>query len=97
MEQVRHATLDRYAEDAGEGLDQINEGTASVNDAKSAALRYMRDHSVTAYVAAGVRFTYSPGVEKVGCKRVKEKGDNKAEPDDLEVGDGDEAGEAAEG
>lgn len=82
MEQVRHAKLDRYAEDAGEGLDQINTGTAAVNDAKAAAGKYMREHNVAAYSAAGVRFTYSSGVEKVGCKRVKEKGNNVAEPPD---------------
>ncbi len=93
MEQVRHAKLDGYGEDAGEGLDKINEGTEQVNDARTAALAYMRQNGVTQYVAAGVRFVYSPGVEKVSVKRVKPKGENTAEPSDA--GGGEDVGSDA--
>lgn len=51
-----------------------------VRDAKNAALGYMRDRGVHAYVAGGVRFTFTPGVDKVGCKRVKDAGDNRVTP-----------------
>ncbi len=78
MEQVRHQKLDTYGEEAGEGLDLINTGTEQVNDARNAALEYMARNNVTSYIAAGVRFTYTPGAAKVSVKRVKDRGDNKA-------------------
>ncbi len=73
MEQVRDKVLDGYCEDAGEGLEQIEQGTASVTDAKSAALRRLREKGMSSYLHGGVRFTYTPGVDKVTVKRIKEK------------------------
>lgn len=78
MEQTRHSKLDGFGEAAGEGLDKINEGTEEVNEARAGALTYMSKHDVETYVAAGVRFVYTKGVEKVSVKRVKPAGDNAA-------------------
>lgn len=73
MQKMRDTQLDGYCEDAGEGLDQIASGTAAVLDARQAAMRRLISRGLSSYVHAGVRFTYSPGIDKVSVKRVKEK------------------------
>lgn len=73
MSKVRDSRLDGFCEDAGEGLDQINAGTAAVADAKQAALQRMRDRKMSSYVHAGVRFTLNEGVDSISVKRLKEK------------------------
>lgn len=73
MSKIRDAKLDGYCEDAGEGLDKINAGTAAVNDAKNVALKRMRDKGMSSYVHAGVRFTRNEGVDSISVKRMKEK------------------------
>ncbi len=88
LEQGRHQKLDTYGETAGEGLDMINAGREQVNDSRNAAQDYMEKHGVTSYVAAGVRFTYTPGVGSVTVKRVKEKGDNKVSSSDADLESG---------
>lgn len=73
MSKVRDSRLDGFCEDAGEGLDQINAGTAAVTDAKQAALQRMRSRKMSSYVHAGVRFTLNEGVDSISVKRLKEK------------------------
>lgn len=73
MSKVRDSKIDGFCEDAGEGLDQINAGTAAVNDAKTAALQRMRAKGMSSYVHAGVRFTRNEGVDSISVKRMKEK------------------------
>lgn len=73
MERVRDAKLDRFCEDAGDGLVAIGAGTSAVDDAKRAALQRMRDRGMSSYVHAGVRFTLKPGVDAISVKREKDK------------------------
>lgn len=95
MQKVRSAILDQCCEDANDGLQQIEDGTSAVTDARSAALSEMRRRKMSSYVHAGVRFTLNPGVDKVGVKRIKEK---EATAAVFSVGDGkvDIGGDAVE-
>jgi hypothetical protein len=72
MSQVRDARLDQICEDIGEGLDQINAGTETVDDGKAAALVRLHARGLSGYRHAGVRLSLVPGAEKVSAKREKD-------------------------
>lgn len=100
MSKVRDAKIDGFCEDAGEGLDQINAGTAAVNDAKTAALQRMRAKGMSSYVHAGVRFTRNEGVDSISVKRMKEKaasGSVFTQPSDAGADNGGESANLAGG
>lgn len=73
MAQVRDAKLDQICEDIGEGLDQINLGTESVDDGKAAAISRLHSRGLSSYRHAGVRLSLVPGAEKVSVKREKDR------------------------
>lgn len=98
MERVRNTRLDGYCEDARDGLQSIEDGTSAVNDAKQGAMKELQKIGRSSYVHSGVRFTHTPGVDKVSVKRIKETEFTGASPASPEkpaaegdgLGDGDE-------
>lgn len=107
MAQVRDAKLDTICEDIGEGLDQIEAGTAQVNDGKAAAATRLHTRGLSGYRHAGVRLALVPGAEKVSARREKDVTVTMAErqgpveraepePDEVDLGN-EEQGDATGG
>ena len=73
MEQVTDQKMNVLCDDAGDGLEKIEDGKKDVETARADAHTRMTELGIHSYKHAGLKFTRSSGVETVTVKRIKEK------------------------
>lgn len=87
VKQPRDASLTAACEQIHDGLIDINEGTAAVQQGKAKALARMEKTGLHSYTSHNVRLTFNPGGAKVSAKLVdSDEGGEDDEPTDVNVG-----------
>lgn len=88
-EQIRSAVLDELCEEYGDVEDTINKNQKRVKEIKGEVLQEMQRTDGKRYEHAGVRFSRTPGADKLNARLTKDHGD--ADDSTASTADGEDA------